>query len=48
MSPSLRKQWQQELFDKFLIKNRIVEAKTYNDMKKGGLTRRYDRLVGAM
>ena len=45
---SLRKQWQQELFDKFSIKSRIVEAKAYNDMKKGGLTRRYDRLVGAM
>ena len=45
---SLRKQWQQELFDKFSIKSRIVEAKTYNDMKKGGLMRRYDQLVGAM
>ena len=45
---SLRKQWQQELFDKFSIKSRIVEAKTYNDIKKGGLMRRYDQLVGAM
>lgn len=39
---SLRKQWQQELFDKFSIKSRILEAKTYNDMKKGGMNRPFE------
>jgi len=39
---SLRKQWQQELFDKFSMKSRILEAKTYNNMKKGGLNRPFE------
>ncbi|WP_420137928.1 SNF2-related protein [Sphingomonas sp.] len=39
---SLRKQWQQELFEKFSIKSHILEAKTYNDMKKGGQHRPFE------
>ncbi len=39
---SLRKQWQQELFDKFSLKSLILEAKTYNDMRKAGQTRPFE------
>lgn len=39
---SLRKQWQQELFEKFSIKSHILEAKTYNDMKKAGQHRPFE------
>ena len=38
MPSSLRKQWQQELADKFFIPSIILEAKTFNDeIKKGNL-----------
>ena len=38
MPSSLRKQWQQELLDKFFIPSVILEAKTFNDeIKKGNL-----------
>lgn len=33
---SLRKQWQQELFEKFSLRSEIVEAATYNAMRKAG------------
>jgi superfamily II DNA or RNA helicase len=33
---SLRKQWQQELFDKFSLHSTIIEAATYNAMRKEG------------
>ena len=39
---SLRKQWQQELFDKFSLRSQIVEARTYADLKKGGLARPFE------
>jgi superfamily II DNA or RNA helicase len=39
---SLRKQWQQELFDKFSLRSRILESKTYNEMRKAGQTRPFD------
>jgi len=34
---SLRKQWQQELNDKFSLPNAILEAKTYKDQVKAGI-----------
>lgn len=39
---ALRKQWQQELFEKFSLKSHILEAKIYNDMKKTGQARPFD------
>lgn len=36
MPSSLRKQWQQELEDKFFLKSIILEAKTFNDEIKNG------------
>lgn len=33
---SLRKQWSQELHEKFNLKSRILEAKAYNELVKGG------------
>ena len=36
MPSSLRKQWQQELEDKFYISSVILEAKTFNDTIKAG------------
>ena len=36
MPSSLRKQWQQELLDKFFIPSVILEAKTFNDEIKNG------------
>ncbi|HEX7853475.1 MAG TPA: SNF2-related protein [Sphingobium sp.] len=39
---SLRKQWQQELFDKFSLRSHILEAKTYNDLRKAGKTRPFE------
>lgn len=36
MPSSLRKQWQQELSDKFFIPSKILEAKTFNDEIKNG------------
>ncbi len=34
---SLRKQWQQELFEKFSLRSEIIEAATYNAAKKSGI-----------
>lgn len=45
---SLRKQWQQELFEKFSIKSHILEAKTYNDMKKAGQHRPFEVAGGVV
>ncbi|MFA6117875.1 MAG: SNF2-related protein [Sphingomonas sp.] len=39
---SLRKQWQQELFDKFSLKSRILEAKTHSEMRKAGQARPFE------
>lgn len=33
---SLRKQWEQELFEKFSLRSTILESATYNKMKKAG------------
>ena len=40
---SLRKQWSQELYDKFSLPSVIVERKGYNDARKAGVTRPFDR-----
>ncbi|MGA7178899.1 MAG: SNF2-related protein [Thiobacillaceae bacterium] len=45
---SLRKQWSQELYDKFSLPSVIVERKTYNDLRKKGIARPFehnDRVV---
>lgn len=39
---SLRKQWSQELYDKFSLPSAIVESKTYNDARKAGVARPFD------
>lgn len=39
---SLRKQWSQELYDKFSIPSAIVESKTYNDARKRGVAKPFD------
>ncbi|KZB94568.1 helicase [Sphingomonas melonis TY] len=44
---SLRKQWSQELHDKFALKSRILEAKTYNELVKAGQRRPFD-IAGAV
>jgi excisionase family DNA binding protein len=36
---SLRKQWSQELYDKFSLPSVIVERKSYNDFRKKGIAR---------
>src|SRR5260370_41776888 len=36
---SLRKQWMQELHDKFSLSSVIVESKGYNDLRKKGIAR---------
>ncbi|NPT44886.1 DEAD/DEAH box helicase [Paraburkholderia sp. 1N] len=40
---SLRKQWSQELFDKFSLPSIIVESKSYNLAKKNGNARPFER-----
>ena len=40
---SLRKQWSQELYDKFSLPSVIVERKAYNDARKAGVTRPFDQ-----
>jgi len=39
---SLRKQWSQELADKFSLPSVIIETKVYNDAKKRGIARPFD------
>lgn len=39
---SLRKQWQQELFDKFSLRSQILEARTYNDLRRAGHARPFE------
>jgi excisionase family DNA binding protein len=39
---SLRKQWSQELYDKFSLPSVIVERKTYNDLRKKGIARPFE------
>src|SRR6202050_3127283 len=39
---SLRKQWSQELYDKFSLPSVIVESKTYNEARKAGVARPFD------
>lgn len=39
---SLRKQWAQELWDKFSLRTRILEAKTYNELVRGGQRRPFE------
>ena len=38
----MRKQWSQELYDKFSIPSTIVESKSYNDARKAGVARPFD------
>ena len=40
---SLRKQWSQELYDKFSLPSVIVERKTYNDARKKGVARPFEQ-----
>lgn len=40
---SLRKQWSQELYDKFSLPSVIVESKTYNEARKAGVARPFDK-----
>lgn len=40
---SLRKQWSQELYDKFSLPSVIVERKTYNDARKAGVARPFEQ-----
>jgi excisionase family DNA binding protein len=45
---SLRKQWSQELYDKFSLPSVIIERKSYNDARKAGTLRPFhynDRVV---
>lgn len=39
---SLRKQWSQELADKFSLPSKIVEAKVYNEARKRGIPKPFD------
>jgi excisionase family DNA binding protein len=39
---SLRKQWSQELYDKFSLPSIIIESKTYNDARKAGTARPFE------
>ncbi|HEY8596497.1 MAG TPA: SNF2-related protein [Devosiaceae bacterium] len=43
---SLRKQWEQELIEKFGLASRILEAKTYRDLKKAGTTQPFRDVKG--
>lgn len=43
---SLRKQWQQELFDKFSLRSTIIEAATHNAMRKDGHRRPFEVAEG--
>jgi excisionase family DNA binding protein len=40
---SLRKQWSQELYDKFSLPSAIVERKSYNDLRKKGIAKPFER-----
>jgi excisionase family DNA binding protein len=40
---SLRKQWSQELYDKFSLPSVIVESKTYKEARKAGVARPFDQ-----
>lgn len=40
---SLRKQWSQELAEKFSLPSTIIEARTYNDAVKRGVARPFDQ-----
>jgi len=44
---SLRKQWSQELYDKFSLPSVIVERKSYGDLRKKGIAKplEHDRIV---
>ena len=39
---SLRKQWSQELAEKFSLPSRILDAKTYKELEKSGERRPFD------
>src|SRR6202521_4424061 len=40
---SLRKQWSQELFEKFSLPSVIVERKTYTDARKKGIAKPFEQ-----
>lgn len=40
---SLRKQWSQELYEKFSLPSVIVERKSYNDLRKKGIARPFEQ-----
>lgn len=39
---SLRKQWSQEIYDKFSLPSIILESKTYNEKRKAGVARPFE------
>src|ERR1700675_1861338 len=39
---SLRKQWSQELLDKFSLPSIIIERKSYNDLRKKGMPKPFE------
>ena len=41
---SLRKQWSQELYDKFSLPSVIVERKSYNDLRKKAIARPFEHV----
>ncbi|HEY1500949.1 MAG TPA: SNF2-related protein [Acidobacteriaceae bacterium] len=41
---SLRKQWSQELYDKFSLPSVIVERNSYNDLRKKGIARPFEHV----
>ncbi|MCL6250034.1 DEAD/DEAH box helicase [Altererythrobacter sp. KTW20L] len=45
---SLRKQWSQELHEKFSLRSRILEAKTHKDMVKAGQRRPFEVAGGVV
>jgi superfamily II DNA or RNA helicase len=40
---SLRKQWSQELYDKFFLPSAILESRTYNEARKRGVTQPFQQ-----
>lgn len=45
---SLRKQWQQELFEKFSITSTILEAVTYRSLVSGGVSKPFETAEGVV
>ncbi len=45
---SLRKQWQQELYEKFSLHSTIIEAATHKAMRKGGVSKPFQDAPGVV